>query len=237
VEDGSQLRFSFFDFNLSAYEAATAEVSVDNGATWSVVWQDSGTATMPVRLGGFVFTPVQVPLKAFAGRIIRVRFRLLRVLRNGTSLYFPGDFFGNGFYFDDVFITGARRLTSVKNGDSPSATFSFTPPEAGSFLIVARPTYFGDYPGEFARPAVVVAIETPVAFTSWTRSGAGTIGLEFTAPAGAANGLVLERASTPSGPWAAVENAGPAIPTGLGAYRFTGIPAEASSAFFRVRTP
>jgi len=109
---------------------AEAQVSADGGATWQTVWSEVGSDS-----GDSSFSLITVPLAAYAGQYILVRFAF--VLGSG-SLYPTADP-GYGFYIDAISISNASQfLGSVTNNVASGTSFTFTPTNSNNYLLQVR---------------------------------------------------------------------------------------------------
>ena len=232
IGSGSELKFSKFLGLTSPGQTAKAQVSVDGGANWQNVWTQSGTVTGSAVIPTVVFEPVTVSLNPFAGRVAQVRFVFDYQL---GQTYFPQTSAGFGFYLDNISVTGAQQLLSSSTATVVTPPFRFVPPSIGSYLLEVQPRYYGEFYGEYGPPKLVTAVAGGLGFRGISVGANATLTLEFTAPAGVTTGFVLERTSSPSGPWSAA--GGTAVAKGGGVFQFTGVAATGNGGFFRVRTP
>ena len=132
-------------------------------------------------------------------------------------------------------MTGAQQLLSSFTATVVTPPFRFVPPSIGSYLLEVQPRYYGEFYGEYGPPKLVTAVAGGLGFRGISVGANATLTLEFTAPAGVTTGFVLERTSSPSGPWSAA--GGTAVAKGGGVFQFTGVAATGNGGFFRVRTP
>lgn len=110
---------------------AKAQVSTDGGVTWNDVWTQAGTDGS----GDSSWTVVNVPLAAYAGQIIQVRFAYVFT----TGDYSSGTGFGVGFYFDAISVSNASQALGTTVSAVPSGTsFSFTPTNSNTYLFQVR---------------------------------------------------------------------------------------------------
>ncbi|HAM70331.1 MAG TPA: hypothetical protein DCM86_01650 [Verrucomicrobiales bacterium] len=178
-------------------QVARAEVSLDGGVNWVEVWSKGGSGGM-TEAG---FTSKSVPLGAFAGQVISIRFSY-DVAGGG---FYPQTDPGVGFYVDSIAVTGAQVLVGgvVKDAGAGPAV-SFTPSVAGAYLLRER----ARLPGRLLPwgPVLVVAAAqvTPpvVRFSGPPRLVGQQIESEFTVVNYRA-GLTFHLLSSPStlGPW------------------------------------
>ena len=105
-------------------QTATAQVSANAGATWLNVWTRVGTENS----GQSSFSGQAIPLRAFAGQEIMVRFRF----DFGSGSFLPDTAPGVGLYVDEIGVTNADELFDEVISDiSSSTTFFFNPRESG----------------------------------------------------------------------------------------------------------
>ena len=227
-----ELRFSQFVGLASPGQIARAQVSADGGANWETLWSLAGTVTGSASVPKVVFRPVVLPLAAYTGRIVQVRFTFDYTAPNS---YFSQTDKGFGFYIDDIAVTDARQLQSVISADVAGTAFQFTPPSVGTYLLQAQPRYYSEFYGELGPMKLVTAVPAGLSPTSITQTINGTLALDFSPPSGVTSGFVLERATQPSGPWFTV--VGTAFANGSGGFRFAGIPVAGTAEFYRVRSP
>ena len=99
-------------YNLGRFATTTttfnAEISTNNGSTWSTLWSRIRSGPEQRLLGPCVHLRHSVSLAAYAGQIVRIRF----IVRwNGQSIS-PRDISNHGFFIDDVSVTNATELVS-----------------------------------------------------------------------------------------------------------------------------
>ncbi len=133
---------------------AVAEVSADNGVSWTPVYTEQAT-------GDTTFNARTVPLGPFAGRHLLLRFR---VENSGTGN--TGCCGIEGWYFDDVTLNNvlAADAPAVSEVAAPTTSFSFTPTEPALFDVSVRPRFFGpDLFGAWSAPKQVSTLPPAVA--------------------------------------------------------------------------
>lgn len=148
----------------SAAQIAMLEVSTDEAASWSVLWQQAGQQSGSTSsFGESGFTTRVVSLAALADKTFRLRFRY--ALNTGAGPYYPQAVSGVGWYVDDIRITGAQALSAASQAvDAQDAAFSLTPATAGDLLLQVRPGLFGYYSDwSTARRVAVLAPSAPAA--------------------------------------------------------------------------
>ena len=162
----------FYDRGRFATTTTTlsAEVSTDNGATWTSVFSRPGVGFTSSTLWDANFISRSVSLASFAGQIVHVRF-ILR--RNGASAVVSATA-NDGFFIDDISITNATELVNTITTPLAGVATSFTlnaatagaPLVAGTtYFMRMRPNvgcrWFGD--GAFKS----VTAQTPTGYANW----------------------------------------------------------------------
>ncbi len=193
-------------------QVARVQVSTDDGGTWTDVWNKTGGTAATA------FAPVTVPLTAYAGHLVRIRF----------AYSMGGDYWVNstgntsGWFIDDVAFSGVSQLSEIASGqqpvDGPTVRLLWTPLTVGSYVVAARPEISGR-----AWPwAPVTEFDATAAsgFVSWAQSVEATLGLS---PGSVANDP-------------AVDPSGGTIP-GIVRYALGIGPTESNSARLPVVTP
>jgi hypothetical protein len=161
---GSGSSFNFLSFlNVAANtQTAHAQVSSDDGATWTDLFTQAGTSVgstpAPTDAG---FTPRTLSLAAYTGRTVRLR--LTFTIDPGTA--YPGS--ANtpvGWFLDDITVTGVQIVTPsastavASTTGTTAASFSFTPTANGLIGLQARGMLFGAYPQEWGNVNQVTAV-------------------------------------------------------------------------------
>ena len=130
---GSKGALFFFDLCRFASPTTTlgAEVSTDNGNTWTVVWKRRGVGLKSTQWDGY--SQRRINLARFAGRSIAVRF----VLRynDAPTVLEPGP--NGGFYVNGISLTGCSELVRPKRRDidlGAATAFHFNSTVAGEQL-------------------------------------------------------------------------------------------------------
>jgi uncharacterized protein YkwD len=152
----SVLRFDSRLGIASTGQVALVEASVDDGATWSTLYQQAGTLTGTTSsLGETGFTARTVSLSAFANRAVRLRWRYQ--LLGGVS-YYPQTGTGAGWYFDNIELTGVLAVNAAGAPVEIAGTSFQSGFGAGTIALQARAGMYG-YFGEwgFAQPVSVIA--------------------------------------------------------------------------------
>ncbi len=128
---------NFYDLGRFATTTTTlhAEVSEDQGDTWTSIWSRKG-AGLSLNLGNTTFISRSVSLAAYSGRSIQIRFI---VRHNNLSIASLDDKFpitAYGFIIDDISVSNATVLTQTTTTVLPgdASTFPFNATTAGGDL-------------------------------------------------------------------------------------------------------
>jgi len=131
LNSGSLLTFAKLLGYASSSQVAKAQVTTDGGATWQDVWSQAGDGGS----GDSAFSTVTVPLSAYVGQNIRVRFAYVF---NGGS-YFNQTSTGVGLYLDDIAVSNADELKNAVTSDIATGTsFVFYPTSTVDYLLQVR---------------------------------------------------------------------------------------------------
>jgi uncharacterized protein YkwD len=183
----SSLRFDSRLGIASTGQVALVEASVDDGATWSTLYQQAGQLSGTTSsLGETTFSEKTVSLAAYANRALRLRWRYQ--LLAGVS-YYPQSSTGAGWYIDDVQLTGVLAVSAAGAPAEIAATTFQAAFGTGTTALQARAGMYG-YFGEWGyAKAVAVTATMPQAdcLFDWAQSHYG----ELFAPA-AASSQVLD---------------------------------------------
>lgn len=211
-------------------QIARAEVSTDEGATWTTVWSQPGNGGR----GETSLTRRTVSLAAaVAGRQFQVRF----VFAFSSGSWFPQADPGFGLYLDEIAFTDVEQVIGTEvTPVSGANSFVFRPSTAGTYGVALQ-AVAGARPLPFSTPLIVTAIPRPntpvIALSPPVIGPNGKIRLDFAVTSGSASNFALERAPAAGGPWSAVADATlSAVSATSYTYRFT--PTE-SVGFLRVK--
>lgn len=221
-------------------ETAVAQVSTDDGATWTTVWSQPGNGA--VNSGGIenTFSQRAVMLTDYIDRQVRVRFGF----RFAGGSFFPlaaGPNYNNtGFFLDDIAFENVAVLGTFTEQEVTGGTgFSFTPVLETQYLLSARPVAGTRElpPG----PSLLVTASTqvqPVALSivDLTSGPNGRLRLDFMVTSGSPAEFILERKpSLTAATWTTVGDA-TLSNDAPGSYSFRFFP-QGEVEFLRVRTP
>jgi uncharacterized protein YkwD len=157
----SVLRFQSRLGIASPGQVALVEASVDDGATWSPVYEQSGQLTGTTSsFGETTFTQRTVSLAAFANRALRLRWRYQLT---GSMSYYPQTVSGAGWYVDDITLTGVLAVGAAGAPMEISSTGFQSGFGSGTFALQARGGMYGYFSEWGYAKAVTVTATTPQA--------------------------------------------------------------------------
>ncbi len=127
----------------SPQQVALAEVSSDDGLTWSTVFQQAGTQSGSTsNFGEDNFSSKTVSLGTYANKTLRLRFRFSYL---GGS-YYPQSSAGIGWYIDDISLSGLESVAdSTTETDLSSASFAYSAAQSGTALLQVRAGLYGHF--------------------------------------------------------------------------------------------
>lgn len=133
----------------TATQIAHAQISSDDGVSWTDVYTQAGTGGS----GEGSFATRTASLASYKNRTIQVRF-----LYDSTGTYFPQTSNGIGWYIDNITVTGVQAVTAATPTRITSgSSFNFTPSSAGAATLQARGVLFGAYPLDWSSVLQVTA--------------------------------------------------------------------------------
>jgi len=198
---GAQLLFASRLGYAFSNQVARAQVSTNRGESWVDVWSRPGETTDPdqVRPGQLTFETVTVPLQAYDGHNLRVRFRFSL----GYGYRFHETRAEIGWHLDDIRFTGVFGLDAPLSRTLTSTGFSFQPVVEGSCSLSVQAQVSGRWlpPGPELRvevwgtPLPVLGIEV----IEWI--AADRLRLELAVVNGPPGSLKLEMRDTLDAPW------------------------------------
>jgi hypothetical protein len=125
------------------------QVALDGSTSWQDAWSRTPTADDAQLDAAWV--PVTVPLVAWAGRAIRLRF--LYDYSGGTAFTLADQ----GWYFDDVALIDADQVGATSDHVVATPSFPFTPTTVARSVLRVRPRCYGAYDLDWGPPTVVEA--------------------------------------------------------------------------------
>lgn len=209
-------------------QIARTQVSTNDGATWTDLWNRPGTGT-PGQPG---FGRITNSLTAFSGREILVRF--LYEFTGGSAYTQTGA--GFGWYLDDIaFLNTEEAASPVVQTILTGTNFVFAPAQQGGYALRAR-ARLGNAFAPWGPSLNVTAGPPPVLLrvTQITTPVAGQVRIEFDVLSGTVGTLTLDRRNSFDQTWATDGGATLTTITPGIRYRFTTTSAGSSQRFFRV---
>ena len=119
---------------VTAVSRLSAEISSDNGLTWTEVWGRNGSGSWD---GSSTFNSHSISLAAYAGTPVLARF----VFRPGNSAYIGQDS-ATGAFIDDITITNATELVNTTSTVLSGTASSFTLDESTAGAPLASDTSY-----------------------------------------------------------------------------------------------
>lgn len=120
--------------------AMIAELSLDEGASWSTLFSRPGDANSSSGSSSswestWQAADVAMPAEA-AGKVCQLRFRL-----SVSGSYYPNTGDNYGCYIDDIQVTNSSEFTGATTAElaSNASSFSFTPAVVGDFSLQIQP--------------------------------------------------------------------------------------------------
>ncbi|MGE3687803.1 MAG: immunoglobulin domain-containing protein, partial [Acidimicrobiia bacterium] len=146
--------------------AMRVEVSVDGGTTWTPAFDQ----TAPLGREG-AYSDKVVSLAAFAGQLVQVRFALVQT--GGATWTCCGAI---GWYLDDITFQNLEQAApEVLSATAAATGFTFTPTEAGDYLLQVHPEFFSTGFGDWGPSKRVTATPPVVAPTITTQPAGATV--------------------------------------------------------------
>jgi hypothetical protein len=214
-------------------EVAKFQVSVDNGASWTTLWSQTGDQSEET-----VFSAKSASLAAYANKNIRVRFVFDYIGDNLPAAILPDPtdpaFDHIGWFFDDItFVNTHTRINSVESNLTTTPQVILGPgPALGTYLLEFQ-TVVGARAFEYgpAKEITVAANPPVVSLANNITTTPTTISLRFTLTSGTAASFQIESAASVNGPWNVESNA--TITSNQGVSTAT-IPTNGTMRFYRV---
>ena len=123
-------------------ETAVAQVSLDEGVSWTTVWSQAGNgATISTGIEKN-FSQVSVDLAQFANRRLQLRFGFLFT---SGSLFLDTDPTNRsqmGLFLDDLNLFGVDQLGATTVSEVTGPSLEFSPPAIAGYLLSVQPRNF-----------------------------------------------------------------------------------------------
>jgi len=185
----SELAFAYRRRFMLATTTIAAQVSPDDGASWTTLWEQGGVCAGACSTSQWDpdWIPVTVPLSAYAGTALRVRC----VLASSGSA-FSGSDLDYGVFLDDIEVTAVRELAEVSHRqlDPADLGFDLVPVEGFLYGLAVSPTvgcHQFDYGPELLvapkiRPTPVITWGGPAPIVYGTALGPAQLAATANAP-------------------------------------------------------
>jgi hypothetical protein len=234
VNASSALSFArFLGFALSN-EVAQAEVSADGGQNWQTVWSESGNDGSSSVDSNFMTETI--PLNAYAGQIVQVRF--VFAFNGGFFFNTPGS--GVGLYLDNISVSNASQVSgAVTNMIASGNSFTFVPTSSTNYLLGVRAQINSRLLpwGPVSIVSTAAAIPTPaIEFASAPIVSGSQIQIVFTV-ANYSAGVTFEliKTSNLQGAWTRDTSATLQTLVPNSKFRFTTSAEGSTNAFFKIK--
>ena len=224
----SQLSFAKMLRYATAGQVAKAQISLNEGADWSTIWEQAGTGSE----GETSFSNTNISLVAYAGRTAKFRFMYDWI---GGS-YFPPVNPAFGFFLDNVTLANTRQVLNLATNSTGTANhFSVTPASTNSFLLQARARINSRTLNWGPELAVTTALPAPSLQILATRVVAGQVQIDFSV-ADYRSGMTFQlHKSSAGGSWAQDTTATLTTLASGSRYRLTANISGAGPVMYRVR--
>ncbi|MDA0814523.1 MAG: hypothetical protein O3C21_19280 [Verrucomicrobia bacterium] len=187
-----------------------AEISTNEGASWTAFWERAGTGTS----GDTAFSHYALPLTDYAGSTARFRFRF----RHHNNAYIgPENYLG--VYLDNVKVSNSSEIkdATVTTIAGSSEGFTLQPEKAGIYRMAVRPKIPATLP--YGAPLVAEARSLPTVVIEETQPQGDNVSVTFLVEKGLFSTMALEGSSRADGGWTKDPSAS-LTNLGGGRYRF-----------------
>lgn len=221
---GSTISFASQLGDATSDETARVQASTNNGATWDDLFVEAGGPNTPEP----GFTPHTLSLSQYTGQLTLLRFNYAFT---GGNYYSQSDNYV-GWNIEDIIVTNVQQ-SAVTIVDTTN--FTFTPRQAGNYILQAQPVIFGQFPLNPGPVKEIVAGFTSIILMGQPIVTNGIVQLPFTVT-GATNTFRLLQTDHLGMAW--TTNAGATLTTNVpgSSYRFTTTNGPAAR-FYRVQSP
>jgi cysteine-rich secretory family protein len=215
----------------TAGEVARVQVSPDNGGTWQDVYTQPGTGGA----GESSFNLRTVSLSNYVGQATLLRFNYDFVSGSYYTNISPGVV---GWSLDDIVLTNVQQLVNSTTNTTPSANFTFSPAQTGSYTLEAQPVIFTEFGLGWGPIKTVTAISnsTPTLQLSVPVVSSGQVRLDFSVSPSSMLTFKLLQADQVTAAWTTNSTATLTTNVAGSSYRFT-TPVGPAVRFYRVQTP
>ncbi|MCB1096980.1 MAG: CAP domain-containing protein [Verrucomicrobiae bacterium] len=187
-----------------------AEISTDEGASWTAFWERAGTGTS----GDTAFSHYALPLSDYAGTSARFRFRF----RHHNNAYIGTENY-LGVYLDNVTVSQSTEITAATLTTIAGSAegFALQPEKAGTYRMTVRPRVPAPLP--WGDSAVIEARSLPTVVIEETKPQGNDVTVTFLVENGLFSTMALEGSSRADRGWSKDPTA-TLTSLGGGRYRF-----------------
>ena len=218
-------------------EVARVQVSTDGGANWQDLFLEAGCnppGTTSYTECETTFTPHSLSLSNYAGKLTLLRFNYDFL---PPYYYFVGADDYLGWSVENVVVTNVQQIVGMVTNSTVSTNFTFTPTQAGNYVLAAAPVLFTQFALSWGPFKLVNAITnpTPTIVLSQPMLTNNQVLLNFTVN-GPATAFHLLQTTQLNTSWTTNTTATFTTNTPGSSYRFTATN-NSSLRFYRVQTP
>lgn len=144
VSAGSELDFASRRQAVTSSETVAAQISLDDGGSWSTIWDQTADA----QEGNYA--TVNVPLATYAGKTVRIR--MLFTIDFGS--WYPT----GGWYVDNIEVTNVREISNAVTSPKAAGTsYAFNPSAATTYGLQVRGVFYDCWPLDWGPASIVTA--------------------------------------------------------------------------------
>ena len=121
-------------------EIARVQISTDGGDTWQDIFTQAGDNSM-----ADAYTTNVLSLSEFAGKIAVLRFNYDLSAANT----YGGSGQNVGWFLEGIAVTNTQKLVNLATNATASTNFTFTPAQAGNYVLQARRRHFQRFSAGF----------------------------------------------------------------------------------------
>ena len=226
----TSLSFKSFLGLASTDESAHVQASGDGGANWQDLFVEFGNNSQT----DSSFVNRSLSLSNYAGQLTLVRFTF-----NFTSgSYYPQNDPIVGWCLENIVVTNVQQIIGMVTNSTVSTNFTFTPTQAGGYLLAAAPVLFSQFPVGWGPFKQVTAITNPIVTIVQGQPVLtnNQVLLNFSVSGGSAATFHLLQTTNLTVPW--TTNSAATFTTNVpgSSYRFTATN-NSSLRFYKVQTP
>ena len=209
-------------------QTARVQISTNGGAAWWDLYAQAGTGS-----AASTFTARTLSLTNCAGLETLLRFNF--DFASGT--YDSRVAANIGWSLQNIVLTNTQQLVQFTTNATPSTNFTFTPAQAGNYVLAAGGVIFNEFPLSLGplKPVTAVVGPTVIVLNAPLITGS-QVTINFTLAAGVASTFRLLQTDQLGGVW--VTNASAVLTTNMpgSSFQFTTTNGSGTR-FYRVQSP